>query len=58
MSAEITLPGFMHDVYSTNQNGLRGGIVYAWLGDNLRRHGLSYATTGKPLASAFPLARR
>jgi phytoene dehydrogenase-like protein len=54
MSAEITLPGFIHDLYSTNQNTFRGGPVYAELGKELERHGLRYASTNKPFANAFP----
>jgi phytoene dehydrogenase-like protein len=54
MSAEITLPGFVHDLFSTNQNTFRGGPVYAELGPELERHGLRYASTGKPFANAFP----
>ncbi|HEX2125736.1 MAG TPA: NAD(P)/FAD-dependent oxidoreductase [Thermoleophilaceae bacterium] len=57
MSAEITLPGFIHDLYSTNQNTFRGGPVYAELGDDLERHGLRYASTDKPFANAFPGGR-
>jgi phytoene dehydrogenase-like protein len=54
MSKEITLPGFVHDLYSTNQNTFRGGPVYAELGPKLERHGLRYASSGMPFASAFP----
>jgi phytoene dehydrogenase-like protein len=57
MSAEITLPGFVHDLYSTNQNTFRGGPVYAGLGEELERHGLLYASTDKPFANAFPDGR-
>jgi phytoene dehydrogenase-like protein len=57
MSAEITLPGFIHDLYSTNQNTFRGGEVYGELGPELERHGLRYASTDKPFASAFPGGR-
>jgi phytoene dehydrogenase-like protein len=57
MSAEITLPGFIHDLYSTNQNTFRGGEVYRELGEELERHGLRYASTDKPFASAFPGGR-
>jgi phytoene dehydrogenase-like protein len=57
MSAEITLPGFIHDLYSTNQNTFRGGQVYAGLGPELERHGLRYASTDKPFANAFPDGR-
>jgi phytoene dehydrogenase-like protein len=54
LSDEVTLPGFVHDLYSTNQNSFRGGPVYAELGPELERHGLRYASTDKPFASAFP----
>src|SRR5436190_9596648 len=57
MSAEITLPRFVHGLYSTNQNTFRGGQVYAELGAALERHGLRYASTDKPFASAFPGGR-
>ncbi|UGS35317.1 phytoene desaturase family protein [Capillimicrobium parvum] len=57
MSAEITRPGFVHDLYSTNQNTFRGGLVYGVLGEDLERHGLRYATTDKPFANAFPGGR-
>jgi phytoene dehydrogenase-like protein len=57
MSAEITLPGFIHDLYSTNQNTFRGGQVYAELGPELERHGLRYAKSDKPFANAFPHGR-
>jgi phytoene dehydrogenase-like protein len=53
-SEEITLPGFVHDLYSTNQNTFRGGLVYGELGAELERHGLRYASTDKPFANAFP----
>ena len=52
-SEEITLPGFVHDLYSTNQNTFRGGLVYGELGAELERHGLRYASTDKPFANAF-----
>ncbi len=54
MSEQITLPGFIHDLYSTNQNTFRGGLVYGEIGEELERHGLRYATTDKPFANAFP----
>jgi phytoene dehydrogenase-like protein len=54
MSGEVTLPGFTHDLYSTNQNTFRGGLVYQEIGQELERHGLRYASTDKPFANAFP----
>jgi hypothetical protein len=41
------------DLYSTNQNTVRGGLVYGELGAELGRHGLRYASTDKPFANAF-----
>ncbi len=53
-SGEITRPGFVHDLYSTNQNSFLGGPVWAELGEDLRRHGLSYASSPYPYANAYP----
>ena len=54
MSGEITRPGFVHDLYSMNQNLFLGSPVYAELKDDLERHGLRYKTSVKPYASVFP----
>lgn len=54
VSAEITRPGFVSDVFSTNQNTFRFGPVHALLGPDLARHGLRYVTSHEPYASAFP----
>src|SRR3954451_24122521 len=56
-SGEVTLPGFVHDLYSTNQNLFLGGPAYAELKDDLTRHGLRYAHTDHPFANAFPDGR-
>jgi phytoene dehydrogenase-like protein len=53
-SAEITAPGFVSDLYSTNQNGFLGGPAWASLQEELRRHGVEYAHCDKPYANAFP----
>ncbi len=56
-SAELTSPGFVHDVFSTNQGAFLGGPVFAELGDDLRRLGLRYAASSRPFASVFPSGR-
>jgi phytoene dehydrogenase-like protein len=54
LSEELTLPGFVHDVFSTNQNLLLGSPFYAEFGAALAGHGLAYTVGGKPYANAFP----
>jgi phytoene dehydrogenase-like protein len=54
MSAEVTRPGFVHDLFSTNQNLFLASPFYAELRSELERHGLRYAVSGKPYANAFP----
>ncbi|SDI63894.1 phytoene desaturase family protein [Nonomuraea jiangxiensis] len=54
LSEELTLPGFVHDVFSTNQNLLLGSPFYAEHASALAKHGLKYAVGGKPYANAFP----
>lgn len=39
---ERTLPGYLHDTYSSWHPLFLSGPAYASLGDDLRRHGLSY----------------
>ncbi|MBF6568829.1 MAG: NAD(P)/FAD-dependent oxidoreductase [Candidatus Binataceae bacterium] len=53
-SAEVTLPGFVHDLYSTNCNLFVGSPVYKDFGRDLERHGLSFAHSDKPYCAAFP----
>jgi len=53
-SAELTEPGIVHDTFATNMNLFLGSPAFAELGDDLGRHGLSFATTSRPYASAFP----
>lgn len=54
MSAEITRPGFIHDLYSTNQNLFLGSPVYRELKEALKAHGLQYAVSERPYCSVFP----
>ncbi len=53
-SAEITEEGFVHDVYSTNQNLFLGSPVYDEFGDELAEHGLEFSTSDKPYCNVFP----
>ncbi len=53
-SAEITRPGFVHDLFATNMNLFLGSPVAAELGADLERHGLRYATCEQPFANVYP----
>jgi phytoene dehydrogenase-like protein len=53
-SGEITRPGFIHDLWSTNQNLFLASPVYQELKDDLERHGLTYANSRNPYCCAFP----
>ena len=53
-TAEITAPGFLHDVFSAWHPLWVGGAAHAQLGDDLARHGLEYRNTDLPTATAFP----
>jgi phytoene dehydrogenase-like protein len=53
-TAEITLPGFRHDVFSAWHPLWVGGPAHAQLGADLARHGLEYLNTDYPTATAFP----
>jgi phytoene dehydrogenase-like protein len=53
-SGEVTLPGFIHDLYSTNQNLFLGSPVYQEFRSDLERHGLSFAHSDKPNCCLFP----
>ncbi|MEU3186723.1 NAD(P)/FAD-dependent oxidoreductase [Streptomyces sp. NPDC006923] len=56
-SGEITLPGFVHDLYSTNQNLFLGSRAYADFRTDLTRHGLAFRTTEHPYANVYPDGR-
>jgi phytoene dehydrogenase-like protein len=53
-TAELTAPGFRHDVFSAWHPLWVGGSAHAQLGDDLARHGLEYLNTEYPTATAFP----
>ena len=53
-TAEVTLPGFRHDLFATNLNLFAGSPFFAEYGDQLVGHGLEFAATDKPFSSVFP----
>ena len=53
-TAEITEPGFVHDVFSAWHPLWVGGAAHAQLGDELAERGLEYLNTDLPTATAFP----
>jgi len=53
-TAEITEPGFHHDVFSAWHPLWVGGAAHAQLGDELAQRGLEYLNTELPTATAFP----
>ncbi|HEY1369044.1 MAG TPA: NAD(P)/FAD-dependent oxidoreductase [Gaiellaceae bacterium] len=53
-TAEITEPGFAHDVFSAWHPLWVGGAAHAQLGDELAQRGLEYLNTELPTATAFP----
>jgi phytoene dehydrogenase-like protein len=57
LSDEVTRPGFVHDLFATNQNLFVGSPAFAELADDLARHGLSFAATSRPYSNVFPDGR-
>ena len=53
-TAELTEPGFLHDVFSAWHPLWVGGAAHAELGDELALRGLEYLNTDHPTATAFP----
>jgi len=53
-TAELTLPGFRHDVYATNLNIFVGGQFFAKYADQLFANGFGIAGAQRPFASSFP----
>ena len=53
-TAEITEPGYVHDVFSAWHPLWVGGAAHAQLGDDLAARGLEYLNTELPTATAFP----
>src|SRR3954471_24203498 len=52
-SGEVTVPGFVHDLYATNLNLFLASSVYRRRAADLERHGLRFRTTDKPFSSVF-----
>lgn len=53
-TAEITEPGFLHEVFASWHPLFAGSPAYAELADDLRARGLDYLNTDSPTASIFP----
>lgn len=56
-TAEVTLPGFRHDLFATNLNLFAGSAFYAAFADDLARHGFAFAPSSRPFSSLFPDGR-
>lgn len=55
---ELTVPGYLHDVFSGWHPLFTGGPAYAELADELHDRGLEYANTEVPTAAVLPDGRR
>jgi phytoene dehydrogenase-like protein len=53
-TAELTEPGYVHDVFSAWHPLWVGGPAHAELSDELAARGLEYLNTEQPTATAFP----
>jgi phytoene dehydrogenase-like protein len=53
-TAELTEPGYKHDVFSAWHPLWVGGAAHAELGDELAARGLEYLNTDHPTATLFP----
>ena len=53
-TAELTEPGFQHDVFSAWHPLWVGGAAHAELGDELAARGLEYLNTDYPTATLYP----
>jgi phytoene dehydrogenase-like protein len=53
-TAEITEPGYRHDVFSAWHPLWVGGAAHAQLGPDLERHGLEYLNTDYPTGTLYP----
>ncbi|WP_320672063.1 phytoene desaturase family protein [Patulibacter defluvii] len=51
---EPTAPGYVHDLYATNQNLFLASPLFQQRAADLERHGLTFATTDRPFANVFP----
>ena len=53
-TAEVTLPGFRHDLFATNLNLFAGSPFFQEFKTALETHGLAFAPVEHPFCSAFP----
>jgi phytoene dehydrogenase-like protein len=53
-TAELTDPGFLHDVFSAWHPLWVGGAAHTQLGDDLTRRGLEYLNTAHPTGTLYP----
>jgi phytoene dehydrogenase-like protein len=53
-TAELTEPGYLHDVFSAWHPLWAGGAAHAELGEELAARGLEYVNTDHPTATLFP----
>lgn len=53
-TAEVTLPGFRHDLYAANLNLFMGSAFFAEHRDELFSHGLDVVSAAQPFGSVFP----
>jgi phytoene dehydrogenase-like protein len=53
-TAELTEPGFLHDVFSAWHPLWVGGAAHALLGDDLAQRGLEYLNTELPTGTLYP----
>lgn len=53
-TAEITEPGFRHDLFATNLNLFAGSPFHAEFAHDLARHGLDFVTAQAAFGSVFP----
>ncbi|GAB5374473.1 MAG: NAD(P)/FAD-dependent oxidoreductase [Acuticoccus sp.] len=56
-TAEVTVPGFRHDLFAMNLSLFAGSPFAAAYGERLAAHGLAYAPAHDCFASAFPDGR-
>lgn len=57
MSAEVTRPGYVHDLFATNLNLFLASRFYSEFSDDLARHGLRLRRSDLPYANVFPGGR-
>jgi phytoene dehydrogenase-like protein len=52
--AEVTIPGFRHDLFATNLNLFANSPFYAEFKSELHRNGLEFVRSSKAFSSVFP----